>query len=493
MGRLSDDVIEKANSVNILDVATTLGLDLKRDGKSHHIDGHGGLYINEDGTKWNCFSESKGGGSIQFYMFITGKSWRESVVELSGYNESQNDIMQIAKNKADEYEAKNKRSIFITPVDALPAEYINECDITDYNDFISYDMKLKYEIDDIGYESHGCDISVEVTDEDINEFLSNEYADEFKKVTANENNISLGDFISDKFCEKDTVDKFSKYVIEKYNNNIKDKIKSELSRDYIAGKAINYNSVEIEVYEEETAKDLGRYYKSFDEIIEKRCKMILPEKAEKYSRLYAYLINTRKIDKDVINYFVKEKMLYQEKEHGNAVFVGYDKDKVPKYAAMRGTNTYKTFKGDLENSDKSYGFSKAGISRKIIVFESPIDLMSYMTLQKIIGNDDAHHHLLSLGGTAHVALDRYLKENDSIDTIRLCLDNDNAGYKGTKSIAEAYKDYKIEYEIYSAKDFNEYLQKRIDNGIEKNLANTNETYNEVIANEREDFMEMETQ
>ncbi len=333
MGLLSEDVIAKANRVSILDISRALNLDAKKDGKSYHIEGYGGLYVSEDGSKWNCFSQGKGGGSIQFYMYMTGKSWRDSVIHLSGYDE-RNDKM----------------------------------------------IQKPYQTEQI---------------------------------------VKNGD------------------------------------------------------------------------------EMVLPKKAEKYSRLYAYLINTRKIDKDVVNYFVKEKMLYQEMEHGNAVFVGYDNDKNPKYATMRGTNTYKTFKGDVENSDKTYAFSKEGISKKVIVFESPVDLMSYMTLQKLVGNDNVKHHLLSLGGVTHIALDRYLKEHNEIDTIRLCLDNDAAGYKAQKIMTDIYnKNYKIEYEIYNAKDFNEYLKQQVDNGISEKaqyLGKALKDFDKEVVNDVEDFDEMEMQ
>lgn len=49
-------------------------------------------------------------------------------------------------------------------------------------------------------------------------------------------------------------------------------------------------------------------------------------------RLFAYLLQTRFLSKDVVKSFVEQKILYQEKEHGNVVFVGTEKDGVPKSA-----------------------------------------------------------------------------------------------------------------------------------------------------------------
>lgn len=36
-------------------------------------------------------------------------------------------------------------------------------------------------------------------------------------------------------------------------------------------------------------------------------------------RLFAYLLQTRFLSKDVVKSFVEQKILYQEKEHGNVV------------------------------------------------------------------------------------------------------------------------------------------------------------------------------
>ncbi len=50
-----------------------------------------------------------------------------------------------------------------------------------------------------------------------------------------------------------------------------------------------------------------------------KSEFILPEKDSNMKRVFAYLLKTRFLDKDVVKSFVEQKILYQEKEHGNIV------------------------------------------------------------------------------------------------------------------------------------------------------------------------------
>lgn len=78
-----------------------------------------------------------------------------------------------------------------------------------------------------------------------------------------------------------------------------------------------------------------------DEQPQKPKEIKLPERTEgKYSRVYAYLMKKRCIDLEVINYCVKNELLYEDKR-GNCVFVGKNDNGQPKYAMLRGTYTPK--------------------------------------------------------------------------------------------------------------------------------------------------------
>jgi hypothetical protein len=191
---------------------------------------------------------------------------------------------------------------------------------------------------------------------------------------------------------------------------------------------------------------------------EEKGEFILPEKKSTFKHIFAYLINTRGIDKEIVYDFVKKDKVYENK-YRSCVFIGYDKGAQVKYASVRSTNTTgKSFRCDVKNSDKTYPFCSLGTNDTVCVFEAPIDLMSYLTLIKKYNIKDFESHCISLGGVADKALEYYLKENPNITKIMLCLDNDEAGHFACQQIREKYRDtYKILRHLPEGKDFNEQL------------------------------------
>ena len=193
-------------------------------------------------------------------------------------------------------------------------------------------------------------------------------------------------------------------------------------------------------------------------------KFILPEKTtDKYSRIFAYLINARGLDKDIVTQCIKDKILYQDK-NGNAVFVGYDEESQSKFACMRGTLSQIQFRGDCTGSDKKYPFKIEGTEKdRLYVFESPIDALSYMTLSKKHTNTEVYKkfNYISLAGTSDVALESYLESNKNVTSIIFCLDNDTAGNLACENYLLKYhqKGYQTMRKAPKspAKDFNEQL------------------------------------
>lgn len=193
-------------------------------------------------------------------------------------------------------------------------------------------------------------------------------------------------------------------------------------------------------------------------------KFILPESNSNYRRVFAYLSKTRGIANEVISFFMHEKRLYESANTHNCVFVTYDVEGVPKYAAMRGTITGGNFKGDVIGSDKSYGFPLyQGKTDTVWVFEAPIDLMSFMTLYP--NNED---NLCALGCLGFDALDSFLIQHTDVKKVGFILDNDkNAPQIVTKGKLELEaKGYEIlEHPLNmllrdsNTKDVNEYLIK----------------------------------
>lgn len=191
----------------------------------------------------------------------------------------------------------------------------------------------------------------------------------------------------------------------------------------------------------------------------------LPKVNKDMRQVFAYLLKSRFIDRDVIKYFAHEKLLYESEDHHNCVFIGMDKNGVPRHAHKRGTYTLgESFKGNVDDCDSRYSFHYTGTSNRIYVFEAPIDMLSYITLH----NDNwQEHSYVSLCSVADHALVQMLKDNPQISKIYLCLDNDSAGIESEWRIRQhlnelGYRDISFVRPKY--KDWNEILKAQ--NGIE---------------------------
>ncbi len=181
--------------------------------------------------------------------------------------------------------------------------------------------------------------------------------------------------------------------------------------------------------------------------------LVIPERNRNYGHMYAYLMKTRKIDKNIIDIFVKEKLLYENTYH-SCVFVGYDNEGQVKHCAIRGTVTDKPFKGEAGGSDKRFAFHREGKTRTLRVFESAIDSFSYLSLHNNALND----HILSFCCLSDVALVEYLKHH-LIEKIVFQLDNDCWGNDATSELMEKYQsDYIVDDERppEQYKDWNKY-------------------------------------
>lgn len=201
-----------------------------------------------------------------------------------------------------------------------------------------------------------------------------------------------------------------------------------------------------------------------------KSEFILPEKDSNMKRVFAYLLKTRFLDKDVVKSFVEQKILYQEKEHGNVVFVGTDKDGAPKSACKKSTaEQTKGFRMTVAGSDCRYGFCWRGDSSKLYVFEAAIDLMSFITLRNDEWKEDS---FLALDGLSAKPLLQFLEEQKNIQEIFLCLDYDAAGIEACDKLKDilienGYDREKIKREYPLYKDWNEQL--KAEHGVESIL------------------------
>lgn len=180
----------------------------------------------------------------------------------------------------------------------------------------------------------------------------------------------------------------------------------------------------------------------------------LPLKNDTMRRVYAYLVNTRGIDGNVLNAFVKVGMIYESADYHNAVFVGYDTDGVPRHAHKRGTGQTSTFKGNMDSSIPEYSFHWTGTSRYLCLFEAPIDMLSFISMNK---DGWQSHSYAACCGVSDRVMWQMLKDNPNINTVCLCLDNDEAGQLANKRISEKLTKKGIQSKILVPihKDWNE--------------------------------------
>lgn len=188
----------------------------------------------------------------------------------------------------------------------------------------------------------------------------------------------------------------------------------------------------------------------------------LPEANSNMHRVYAYLIKQRFINPNIISHFAKQHTLYEDKEHHNAVFVGVDENGVPRQAHKRSTNSYgNSFRITCEGSDTRYSFAHFGESKRLYVFEAPIDMMSFLTLYP---KDWQKHSCIAMNGVYENAVLTALKSHSNLSEIVLCVDNDEGGieavdrlrdilnengYSNVKRLAPPYKDWN---EVLKAKN-----------------------------------------
>jgi len=159
----------------------------------------------------------------------------------------------------------------------------------------------------------------------------------------------------------------------------------------------------------------------------------LPPAHSDMRRVYAYLTKHRGINRDIITAFAKAKLLYEDAVYHNAVFVGTDSSGIPRHAHKRSTNSSgKAFRINVEGSDPKYSFHHIGTDGRLYVFEAPIDLLSYITLNP--ENWQEHSYVACCGTSSHPVME-LITQHPEINAVYLCLDNDEAGQTACKRMA----------------------------------------------------------
>ena len=190
---------------------------------------------------------------------------------------------------------------------------------------------------------------------------------------------------------------------------------------------------------------------------------VLPPCNSNMDRLFAYLINERKLDREVIEAFVHEKLLYESREfskngreYHSAVFVGKDGHGTARHCHKKALGTSR-FCTNVEGSNSEYSFNWIGDSDKLYIFEAPIDLMSYICMHFENWNE---HSYVALCGLSEYAMLKILETHPNLTTVILCLDNDHAGITASERMSDrlqrlGYKE--VSYDRSELKDWNEDL------------------------------------
>ena len=192
---------------------------------------------------------------------------------------------------------------------------------------------------------------------------------------------------------------------------------------------------------------------------ERKKEFKLPELNDNMHRVYAYLIKQRFINPEVITHFAKQRLLYEDKKHHNAVFVGVDGNGIPRQAHKRSTTTFgNSFRQTVEGSDTRYSFAHFGANNKLFVFEAPIDMLSFISLYP---KDWEHSSYIAMNGVYESAVLTALEEHPNLDTILICTDNDEGGIDANDRLSVILREHgyeRITRVLPRNKDWNEDLK-----------------------------------
>lgn len=215
---------------------------------------------------------------------------------------------------------------------------------------------------------------------------------------------------------------------------------------------------------------------AWEKPVEKRKLLLMPQTTSVPLKAVAYL-QGRGIDSEIINRCIQDRLIYEDAKYHNVIFVGRDKTGKPRYAAIRGTLPGSTFKGEIGGSDKRFAFSLVPNKKatELHIFEAAIDLLSYLSLQKMDRADWQTAAYLSMAGifkkknqTAEdkipVALEQFLQDYPDISKVHIHFDNDDIGRGAAQGVINCLtgeKEVVDEPPMMGCKDVNDELLKRI--------------------------------
>lgn len=303
-------------------------------------------------------------------------------------------------------------------------------------------------------------------------------------------NIPIQDYAASRGFQLERKGKYFKIIGEKNNNDFSSvMINTETNRykhysvdkkprsviDFVMeldgcdqATAINTLKPLIDTYDLETTTVIEKSHTQKRE--RQNTELTLPERADTTKNVYAYLIKTRHINKNIVDHFIYDGNLYQD-NHNNCVFVRYDKQGKPTFCSKRGTNTYKKFMWEHPANDYDHCFFIENGADTLIVNEAIIDTMSVMSIMEDCGCQINDYSYLNISGTPKwESINTILTENPLIKNVILACDNDNAGFTAMdnirKTILKNFPSVKVtNFLPKTENDWNEQLKFNREHGI----------------------------
>ena len=178
-----------------------------------------------------------------------------------------------------------------------------------------------------------------------------------------------------------------------------------------------------------------------------------PQKNCDNARVLSYLTGARGISRDVLRPHIESGRVYEASGTHNCVFTGVDHDTGEvRYAFQRSSIAGSGIMFESAGSDKRYSFSMPGKSETLFVYESAIDLFSYLSM--LPAGSRRRDSFLSLGGLCDMSLNSFMRKWHRPRVV-FCLDSDSVADEayarlGAKCVslgcsvyrhAPAYKDW----------------------------------------------------
>lgn len=175
-----------------------------------------------------------------------------------------------------------------------------------------------------------------------------------------------------------------------------------------------------------------------------------------------YLCDQRKIDPQIVDLFIKIGLIKQDNRN-NVVFKWVENNKIIG-SNRQGTAPTKEGERSWKKTDKNSlgdgGFNlKIGTPKTLRFFESAIDMLSYMSMNKGLLKNT---WFISMEGLKKVILPHYLseamKELEDPPKIIFCIDNDKAGHKYAEDMLVMNSPYIFVEQPKNHKDWNDQLK-----------------------------------